>query len=78
MSDSIRAELTGKVAELLGVAPAAVNPTEELADHGLDSVRMMEVLEWARSRGRDADFADLLEDSTLDAWVDLFRPTDGE
>lgn len=78
MSDSFRMELTEKVAELLGVTPTSLNPTEELADHGLDSVRMMEVLEWARSRGWDADYADLLEDTTLDAWVDLFQPTSEE
>ena len=48
----------------------------DLTDLGLDSVRIIDIVEWARRHGWDAEFADLIEDPTIDAWVDAFEESD--
>lgn len=62
------------VADALGEDPAAVPLDENLMDYGLDSVRIMSLLErWRREHGVEADFADLAEDPAIGTWVSLLE-----
>jgi aryl carrier-like protein len=62
------------VADALGEEPPAVPLDENLMDHGLDSVRIMSLLERRRrEHGVEADFADLAEDSAIENWVSLLE-----
>ncbi|MEY8566156.1 phosphopantetheine-binding protein [Corynebacterium sp.] len=63
--------LLARVAELLNTDVSAIDTDEELMDQGLDSVRLVEVVTFLRREGFDADFADLAEDSSPDAWREL-------
>ncbi|WP_116115616.1 phosphopantetheine-binding protein [Austwickia chelonae] len=71
MQNLMRA-LTEHIADALGVSPADVDPDISLADQGLDSVRMMGVVELIREAGHDIDFIDLADDPRLNAWEELF------
>ncbi|MER6348133.1 phosphopantetheine-binding protein [Streptomyces sp. NPDC001595] len=58
------------VADCLGEDPADIPVDENLVDHGMDSVRIMALLErWRREHGITADFADLAEQPAVDAWA---------
>ncbi|MFE6286376.1 phosphopantetheine-binding protein [Streptomyces sp. NPDC057877] len=60
------------VADSLGEHPAALPVDENLVDYGLDSVRVMALLErWRRDHGVEADFADLAEQPSVVAWAAL-------
>ncbi|WP_299536192.1 phosphopantetheine-binding protein [uncultured Streptomyces sp.] len=60
------------VADCLGEDPADIPLDENLVDHGLDSVRIMALLErWRRDHGVTADFADLAEQPAIEAWAPL-------
>ncbi|MEV2216026.1 phosphopantetheine-binding protein [Streptomyces sp. NPDC050997] len=60
------------VADSLGEDPADIPVDENLVDHGLDSVRLMTLLErWRRDHGVQADFADLAERPAIEAWAAL-------
>lgn len=60
------------VADALGEDPADLGADEDLVDHGLDSVRVMALLErWRREHDVRADFADLAEQPVLAAWARL-------
>lgn len=61
--------LQGHVAALLGVPAAQVSTTDDLVDQGLDSVRLMTLVERLRAEGADVDFVDLAEHFTLEGWV---------
>jgi len=62
------------VADALGEEPADVPLDENLMDHGLDSVRIMSLLErWRREHGVEADFADLAEDPVIGTWASLLE-----
>ncbi|WP_420099274.1 phosphopantetheine-binding protein [Corynebacterium sp.] len=63
--------LLGRVAELLNIEVSQIDTGEELMDQGLDSVRLVEVVTFLRKEGFDTDFADLAEDSSVDAWREL-------
>ncbi|MER6396658.1 phosphopantetheine-binding protein [Kitasatospora sp. NPDC001603] len=56
-TESIRAD----IAELLGEEPAAVGDDDDLRDLGLDSMRLMHLIEKWRARGARVDFADLAD-----------------
>jgi len=66
-------ELRGEVATALGVAPEQVDTSADLTDLGLDSVRLMGVVEGIIARGYDVDYVDLAEDPRLDAWRGLLE-----
>lgn len=72
MSDIIE-ELRVEVATALGVASEQVDIDADLADLGLDSVRLMGVVEGIIARGYDVDYVDLAEDPRLDAWRGLLE-----
>ncbi|MFJ8537007.1 phosphopantetheine-binding protein [Streptomyces sp. NPDC093591] len=58
------------VAECLGEDPADIPVDENLVDHGLDSVRIMTLLErWRLVHDVEADFADLAEQPAISAWA---------
>ncbi|GAA4823439.1 phosphopantetheine-binding protein [Streptomyces ziwulingensis] len=60
------------VADCLGEEAADIPVDENLVDYGLDSVRIMALLErWRREHGVSADFADLAEQPALAAWATL-------
>ena len=60
-----------EVAELLGVAPDALDPQADLIASGLDSIRMMSLSGRWRKQGIDVGFAALAANPTVSAWVDL-------
>ncbi|GAA2341995.1 phosphopantetheine-binding protein [Streptomyces kunmingensis] len=60
------------VADVLGEDPADIPVDENLVDHGLDSVRIMTLLErWRRDHGVSVSFVDLAEKPAVDAWAAL-------
>ncbi|WEH38779.1 phosphopantetheine-binding protein [Streptomyces sp. NBC_01218] len=60
------------VADSLGEDPEDIPVDENLVDHGLDSVRIMALLErWRRDHGVTAAFADLAEQPAIEAWLPL-------
>ena len=64
----MRAEL----AELLDEGDAAsISSHESLFDHGLDSIRLMMLVERFQQRGALVTFGDLAEQPTLLAWATL-------
>ncbi|MFD7901368.1 phosphopantetheine-binding protein [Kitasatospora sp. NPDC059722] len=65
--ERIRAE----VADLLGEDPADIPLDEDLADWGLDSVRLMSLAERWRAEGADVAFVRLAERPEVGAWAAL-------
>ncbi|RDG35230.1 phosphopantetheine-binding protein [Streptomyces corynorhini] len=67
-----REQIRSDVADSLGENPSDIPFDENLLDHGLDSVRIMALLErWRRDHGVEAAFADLAEQPAIDAWAPL-------
>ncbi|MFE5947234.1 phosphopantetheine-binding protein [Streptomyces sp. NPDC056480] len=56
------------VAAVLGVIPTAVAEDVPLHEQGLDSIRLMTLVEQWRARGAAVTFADLAERPTLNEW----------
>ncbi|RAJ58985.1 bifunctional isochorismate lyase/aryl carrier protein [Streptomyces sp. Amel2xB2] len=68
--DTIRAD----VADVLGEDPADVPDDENLADLGLDSVRLMSLVErWRGDHGVKVSFVELAERPGVLVWWDLLR-----
>lgn len=60
------------VAELLGCDPAELDADEDLFDRGLDSVRLMALVErWRAGGAPDLEFPDLAEEPVLRHWTSL-------
>ena len=68
--DDVRAD----VAELLYEDPAEINDEENLLDWGLDSVRIMSLVERWRTKGVEVTFADLAERPSLAEWWTVLEP----
>ena len=66
-----RAEIAGRVAEVLGVDPSAIDQDGDLIAQGLDSVRMMSLAGRWRRDGHDVDFARLVAAPSIRDWVHL-------
>ncbi|MEV0373726.1 phosphopantetheine-binding protein [Streptomyces sp. NPDC050636] len=65
-------QVRADVAELLDCDPAALAPEDNLMDHGLDSVRIMMLIERWRAAGAAAvEFPDLAERPELGHWTAL-------
>lgn len=60
-------------AHILAEPAEDIDPAESLFDRGMDSVRMMSLMEQWRAAGVEVDFADLAEQPTVDAWVALLN-----
>uniref|UniRef100_UPI003F4940B7 phosphopantetheine-binding protein n=1 Tax=Streptomyces chartreusis TaxID=1969 RepID=UPI003F4940B7 len=63
------------IAELLYVDVEDVEVDEDVFHQGLDSVRMMALVEGWRADGAEAGFAELAEQPTLTAWASLLSTT---
>jgi bifunctional isochorismate lyase/aryl carrier protein len=59
------------VADALGEPPADIGDADDLLDRGLDSIRLMSLVERWRAEGADVGFIDLAETPTLEAWSRL-------
>ena len=56
------------VAEALGEPPGDLDGAEDLLDRGLDSIRLMSLVERWRAEGVEVGFMDLADVPTLAAW----------
>ncbi|GAB3699290.1 phosphopantetheine-binding protein [Nocardiopsis oceani] len=56
------------VAKALGIPTDEVEETESLLDQGMDSIRLMSLVENWREYGVEADFVALGEEPTVRAW----------
>ncbi|MFI0408060.1 phosphopantetheine-binding protein [Actinomadura sp. 3N508] len=65
--DRVRAD----VAEVLNLDPREVGDDVQLLDQGLDSIRLMTLVERWRAEGADVDLIDLAEQPTVTQWVAL-------
>ncbi len=65
-------QIRDDVADVLGEDPAEIPGDENLADYGLDSVRLMSLVErWRREHGTAVSFVDLAERPAIEAWMPL-------
>lgn len=72
MSSTVdRARIVRDVAEVLSMRAEQLGEDTDLADEGLDSVRLMMLVEQWRADGADADFAELAQEQTINAWVEV-------
>lgn len=60
--------LRSDVAEILEEDPASIADDENLAERGLDSIRLMSLTERWRATGAEVAFLELIETPTIDAW----------
>ncbi|MEU8324546.1 phosphopantetheine-binding protein [Nonomuraea sp. NPDC048881] len=63
--------LRAQIAVLLYVEPAELGPHDDLLDAGLDSIRVMTLIEAWKREGRDIGFPDLVDRPTIAAWAEL-------
>ncbi|MFI5778993.1 phosphopantetheine-binding protein [Nocardia sp. NPDC051570] len=62
------------VATALGVPADELTPETDLLDAGLDSVRIMSLVEKWRAAGHEhIDFPTLASDPVLGSWLDILR-----
>lgn len=59
------------VARALDEPPEAIGDGDDLLDRGLDSIRLMSLVEEWRADGTEVSFIDLAETPTLEAWAGL-------
>ncbi|MEV6396005.1 phosphopantetheine-binding protein [Streptomyces sp. NPDC051907] len=60
------------VADALGEDPADLPDDENLVDYGLDSIRIMSLVErWRRDHGVETTFVDLAERPSIEVWAKL-------
>ncbi|HEY0636677.1 MAG TPA: phosphopantetheine-binding protein [Pseudonocardiaceae bacterium] len=69
-ADAVRAA----VAELLYLEPQELAADDNLFEAGLDSVRLLTLVERWRGAGADVSFIDLAEQPTLAAWLPRLVP----
>ncbi|MEU0687575.1 phosphopantetheine-binding protein [Streptomyces uncialis] len=63
-------QVRADVAELLGRDPAGIGPEDDLVDSGLDSMRMMTLVErWRAAGAVTLEFPDLAERPELAHWT---------
>lgn len=67
-----------EVADLLYEDPADLADHDDLIDWGLDSVRIMTLVEKWRKQGVQVAFADLAESPTLAEWWAVLQPRLGQ
>jgi bifunctional isochorismate lyase / aryl carrier protein len=63
--------LRADVARALEEPPASLTDDEDLFERGLDSLRLMSLVEGWRAAGADVGFVDLVDTPTLQAWSRL-------
>lgn len=62
------------VVELLHLLPDEVKDTDNLFEYGLDSIRLLSLLERWRDLGAEVSFVELAEEPTLERWLALLTP----
>lgn len=62
------------IAEILMMPESDIRADDNLMDLGLDSIRLMALVETWRKQGARVDFADLAEAATLSQWWRLINP----
>lgn len=67
-ADAVRAQ----IAEVLDEPVDAIDEHENLLDRGVDSIRLMSLVERFREQGVEVSFVDLAEQPTVAAWTKLF------
>ncbi|GAA2213768.1 hypothetical protein GCM10009850_092310 [Nonomuraea monospora] len=72
MSDTA-VRLRAEIAELLYVEPEEIGLDEDLVDAGLDSIRVMTLIERWQRDGRTIGFPELVEQPTIAAWAKLLE-----
>lgn len=65
------AALRARIAELMYLEPEDLEFDESLIDQGLDSIRVMTLIEEWKTEGVELTFPDLAEDPTITAWARL-------
>ncbi|MEU8887880.1 phosphopantetheine-binding protein [Streptomyces sp. NPDC048442] len=66
------AQIRADVADVLGEDPEDIPVDENLVDYGLDSMRIMTLVErWRRDHGITTTFVDLAEQPAIEAWAPL-------
>jgi bifunctional isochorismate lyase/aryl carrier protein len=65
-----------QVAELLGETEVDIDDNENLIDRGLDSIRMMSLVEKWRGTGFNLTFVKLAKKPTLSAWRELLEASE--
>lgn len=67
-------KIVADVADVLYLDPAEIDYELNLQDQGMDSVRLMELMERWRTAGVERiDFITLAEDSRLGHWIELLE-----
>lgn len=66
-----RAAIRADVAALLHREPDEVDGQENLFESGLDSIRLLTLLERWREHGVSVSFVELAEQPTLESWLTL-------
>ncbi|WP_104399524.1 phosphopantetheine-binding protein [Vibrio penaeicida] len=61
-------DLLETVSQLLGVSADSIKPDVNLIELGLDSISMMRLTGQYRNAGLNLNFAQLMENPTLEAW----------
>ena len=69
------ASMCEDVAKILMIDVASIDTEENLMYLGLDSIRMMNLLEKWRKQGTSATFIELAEAFTLNEWWEIIEPT---
>ncbi|MCW7539440.1 isochorismatase family protein [Aquabacterium sp. A7-Y] len=65
--------LRHQVAEVLGSAPEEVDPAVSLLEQGMDSIRLMTLVERFRAAGHSVGFVELAEAPTLLQWAERLQ-----
>ncbi|MFF3099852.1 isochorismatase family protein [Viridibacillus arvi] len=60
-----------QIAELLGESPSDIDDNEDLVNIGIDSIRMMSLVEILRGKGAEINFMQMAEKPTIAAWWEL-------
>jgi bifunctional isochorismate lyase/aryl carrier protein len=68
-SVSVTEALRQQLGELLQKPPQEFGVEENLLDWGLDSIRLMNLVEMWRQKGVEVSFTDLAEEPTIAAWT---------
>ena len=66
-----RQDLHNSVADILGTTIDTIDPTIALSDQGLDSMRLITLVETWRALGTDVDFFTIASLPTLNDWEAL-------
>ncbi|KII00549.1 acyl carrier protein [Streptomonospora alba] len=63
--------LRADVEQVLGEPPGSLGEHDNLLDRGMDSIRLMSLVESWRTAGVETDFITLAEEPTVAAWTRL-------